>query len=312
MISAPEILSLPLPILLHTRTMSSSQRPKRPRAETLLPQSTDDDTQIDIPLLETLFPPSSPLSSPPPELESDPFLPSNEDGVLNTTELNIPALSTKAEKVQYIVDILRTWRWSIPLLCCEWITVNAGNRQRYAKRRTAQILCDLFRHEIVRAYIQTNAEITAVLLHSFVHVIRQELTVLTKNCQAFQTYTPERSFLDMEMSGISNDIQQNAPVLYQLIKSVSAPQKDRTGQRPSRAPHPGRIVSIVMILLLGFARNSSNLLARCFGIYLHAEGVKRRTLSVLHGLGLIDSYQAIWSEQSGIAAKSQASAEQIN
>ena len=56
--------------------------------------------------------------------------------------------------------------------------------------------------------------------------------------------------------------------------------------------------------MLGRARNSANCFARLFGLHLQALGVKRRVLSLLHGLGLIDGYKTLNSHKMGLAERS--------
>ena len=72
----------------------------------------------------------------------------------------------------------------------------------------------------------------------------------------------------------------------------------------SRKPQPGRVVLLTSILSLGRARSSANCFARLFGLHLQGMGVKRRVLSLLHGLGLIDGYKTLNCQKMGLAERS--------
>lgn len=72
----------------------------------------------------------------------------------------------------------------------------------------------------------------------------------------------------------------------------------------SRNLHLGRVVLLISILSLGRARNSANCFARLLGLHLQGMGVKRRVLSLLHGLGLIDGYKTLNCQKMGLAERS--------
>jgi hypothetical protein len=144
------------------------------------------------------------------------------------------------------------------------------------------------------------ADIHSELINAVVNILREELCDLQQKAVIFGPWKSDLEFKDVQLSQGYEAINQHAPLLCQLMEGLSA--QSRTDK--SRNPHPGRVVILTSILSLGRARSSANCFARLLGLHLQGMGVKRRVLSLLHGLGLIDGYKTLNCQKMGLAERS--------
>ena len=131
------------------------------------------------------------------------------------------------------------------------------------------------------------------MVNSTVKIVRSELKDLTSNVVAFGQYDATTSLNKMDLVETVKEIEENAPNLAHFIDSVAGNQRMDHANRHIRQEQPGRIVTITAMLSLGRARKSANMFSRALGVYLHGSGVRRRVLSTLHGLGMINSYRTL-------------------
>ena len=218
---------------------------------------------------------------------------------------------SKEEKVEVISEHLRDWRWSFGDLSLAWLQLSADKRrgakkdgtrgEKKAKKKKAKgLIATLLGNEEIRNAIIETADIHSELINVVVNILRKELCDLQQKTVIFGPWKADLEFKDVQLSQGYEAISQHAPLLCQLMEGLSA--QSRTDQ--SRNPHPGRVVLLTSILSLGRARSSANCFARLFGLHLQGMGVKRRVLSLLHGLGLIDGYTTLNCQKMGLAERS--------
>jgi hypothetical protein len=217
---------------------------------------------------------------------------------------DIPSASrtktSKEEKVDIVKDLLRQWGWSFHRLVFEYLESENGHRGNRKKKKVGDLLVPLLEDKEVQEELVDRADIHTTLITCTIRCIRKELRQLQLQRGPFNTWTPDIEFQDVDLENTAKFVQQHGPLLFRLIEGISAPNREER----SRDPHGGRAVIVTSIFLLGFARNSANGFARLLGLHLQALGVKRRVLSFLHGLGLIDGYKTLNAKKLGLAERS--------
>jgi hypothetical protein len=217
---------------------------------------------------------------------------------------------SKEEKVGVVLEHLQEWRWSFSDLSLAWLQLNIDKRQgvrndeaqkkKSKKKKAEGLIATLLGDEEIRNAIMETADIHSELINTVVNILREELCDLQQKTVIFGPWKPDLEFKDIQLSQGYETINQHAPLLCQLMEGLSAQSRiDK-----SRNPHPGRVVLLTSILSLGRARNSANCFARLLGLHLQGMGVKRRVLSLLHGLGLIDGYRTLNCQKMGLAERS--------
>src|SRR5271155_2794375 len=96
----------------------------------------------------------------------------------------------------------------------------------------------------------------------------------------------------MDMDETLRAVEEQAPLLLQLIQNIMAPDKMRSNQQCQKAA-ASRIVTIISILCFSQHRNTCTGFQTTLGLYLHSNGVKRQQMNLLSRLGLTISYQTI-------------------
>jgi hypothetical protein len=93
------------------------------------------------------------------------------------------------------------------------------------------------------------------------------------------------------MDQILHTIQEQAPLLLQLIRGIMAPKSQRCYQRQKEPA--ARIVTIISILCFSQRQNTCTGFQTTLGLYLHSKGVKRQQIELLGRLGLVISYHGV-------------------
>ena len=233
-----------------------------------------------------------------------PFTSRTADIPSTSRTADIPSASrantSKEEKVNIVKDLLQKWSWSFQKLVFEYLKSGNGHRGNRKKKKVRDLLVALLEDEEIQEELVDTPNTHTTLVTCTIRCIRKELRQLQFQRGPFNTWTPDIEFKDIDLENAAKFVQQYGPLLFQLIEGISAPNREER----SRDPHGGRTVIVASIFLLGFARNSANGFARLLGLHLQALGVKRRVLSFLHGLGLIDGYKTLNAKKLGLAERS--------
>ena len=86
-------------------------------------------------------------------------------------------------------------------------------------------------------------------------------------------------------------IQEQAPLLLQLIRGIMAPQSRRIYQ--CQKEPAAQIVAIISILCFSQCQNTCTGIQTTLGLYLHSKGVKHQQIELLSQLGLTTSYDTV-------------------
>ena len=240
---------------------------------------------------------SSIAHSPPPN-----YIDPQEDEEVGVNE--IPAISaisaeriSAAEKVRIIADRLRPWRMSMGDLVLEWVTMAEGSRKALKKKRARELLSKLLEDADILDIYTEEMEKRGIAGASVALTIQGELEELREKESLFGGFDQYADIEQLDLGQCYQAIKTHAPTLEHVITAC------QEGRR-KYSPHKGRAVLIASTLAFGLSRNSANCIPRLLGMYLQANGVKRRVLSVLHGLGLIDGYTTLNRQKERVTQES--------
>jgi hypothetical protein len=109
----------------------------------------------------------------------------------------------------------------------------------------------------------------------------------------FNKYDPALSgqFDSLDMDQTLLAVQEQAPLLLQLIRDIIAP--DNRPSHQNRKEPAGHILTIISILCFTQHKITSTGFQTTLGLYLHSNGVKRQQMDLLSRLGLTVSYNTI-------------------
>lgn len=203
-----------------------------------------------------------------------------------------------SDKMDIFARLLRHFRMTFGALTTSWLGFRDGARNKRRARKAANLAAALaddldFRRALI-------ARSDGAVIDDVVGVVRNELALLQKKCRYFGKFDPKSLDEKLNLRSISSAIEEHAPMLVRLIRGFTRPVRGDINCSKWRPGQQGRLVLITSLLQLGRARNSANAFARLLGLYFMGMGVKRRVLSVLHGLGIIDSYTKLNEQRLGL------------
>ncbi len=173
-------------------------------------------------------------------------------------------------------------RWSIKDLIYHMVTAKPTKKYGMSCLARAKALSDGIyqQKDVVEQLARASRDIRTMGDSALVDRIHAELRSVSKPDVGLGEFNPE------------TDIAKSAPELWQLLGASMEPQDSRS-HRDTFAEHQGSIVMICSILAHARAPRTSNNLPMLLGLHLHSMGVKRRTISVLAGLGITSSYRTV-------------------
>ncbi|KAJ5089214.1 hypothetical protein N7532_007898 [Penicillium argentinense] len=121
--------------------------------------------------------------------------------------------------------------------------------------------------------------------------IRSELSQFGNPAIGLAQFDTEESVDQLDIPGIASRVQVAAPRLWALLVSIMAQQ--HPSARDTSKDFQGSVFMICVILASAFAPRTCNKFPVLLGLHLHSMGVKRRTINLLYGLGVIANYMTI-------------------
>lgn len=119
----------------------------------------------------------------------------------------------------------------------------------------------------------------------------------------FDLNTPPK---DIDIPGLAKRIEETAPVLSEFIKAFTKSPHLQNQERTITRAISGASVIISMTLAHLYTPQRCNSFQYLLGIYLQSMGVKRATINVLAGLGIIPDYKTILRNMTELAGKGMA------
>lgn len=205
--------------------------------------------------------------------------------------------ASRQDKVERVLRCLRDAKLSLTDFLIRISTIE--DRGRTAEYYRRQILDAVFNSDETREHFNTMSFIAdGKSNYVSIQMMRKEMQLLQSLLSVFGAYDAKFPWESVDITEICDRISIIAPVLTQLWLQLTAPVRERGGDRDS---YEGRFLMFCSLLLFTRAPRNSNLLARTIGIYLQSLGVKRRALEVLAGLGVTEGYRTIMNERNAIS-----------
>jgi len=154
--------------------------------------------------------------------------------------------------------------------------------------------------EVMKQLSRVSNKIRDVGNKELVDRLRSELHAVGNPEIGLGMFESEKDISELDIPALAERVQKAAPELWGLLAGLMEPQR-ATSNRDTLTTHKGSMVMICSILAHGRAPIKCNNLPMLLGIHLHSMGVKRRTINVLAGLGVISSYRAINSRYAELA-----------
>jgi hypothetical protein len=120
--------------------------------------------------------------------------------------------------------------------------------------------------------------------------LRKEVEKLGSSAP-FNKYDPTKNgqFNSQDMDQTLNIMEEQAPLLLQLIRDIIAPDNWHQGRKEPA----GQILTIISVLCFTQHNKTCTSFQTNLGLYLHSKGVKRLQIELLNRLGLTISYSTI-------------------
>ena len=213
------------------------------------------------------------------------------------------AEGVRQNRIVQVRNLLRSWRWSIGDLISAFIVDEQSTKLRNGYRKS---IADVVLDESILP-ILTNARSESVNsgLDGFIslNVLRQELRLLISHISIFGQHDDDINMEDFFDEDVGLQAAEIAPTVYQTWDSLTAPL--RAGH--DRESFTTRFITFCALLCFTIAPRLANHLPRTLGLYFQASGVRRRVLSVLHGLGLVEVYKTILKAREEVSKKAKVS-----
>ena len=188
-------------------------------------------------------------------------------------------------------------RWGVS----DFITALASSEGSNNTRRKAAFVAAAYKDaEVLKSYVGNADQLLDNGRQSIIETLDLGNNELRKEVKRLGAMAPFNKFdptskngefdtLDMDQT--LHTIQNQAPLLLQLIRGIMAPEAQRVYQRQKEPA--ARIVAIISILCFSQRQNTCTGFQTTLGLYLHSKGVKRQQLELLGRLGLVVSYDTV-------------------
>jgi hypothetical protein len=184
-------------------------------------------------------------------------------------------------------------RWSIKDLVYHLVTAEPTKTYGMTCSARAKALSDAIyqREEVVERLTRASEDIQTVGDTALAARLRTELRAVGKPEVGLGTFNPEADIATLDIPTLAKRVQNAAPELWKLL--VALMEQQHASGRDTSAEYQGSLVMICSILARARAPNTCTNLPMLLGLHLHSMGVKRRSLNLLAGLGVMSTYWAI-------------------
>jgi hypothetical protein len=227
-------------------------------------------------------------------------------GTTSASSLQLPSVNgtrrrsprSDAEKLDMVCSYMRTeLRWGVSDFIKALSSASGPNN---ARRKAAFAAAAYKDPEVLKPFFNDADQLWDGVRQSTIETLDLGNNELRKEVERLGARAPFNKFdptskngefdvLDMEQT--LHIIQNQAPLLLQFIRGIMAPESQRKYQRQKEPA--ARIVAIISILCFSQRQHICTSFQTTLGLYLYANGVKRRQLELLGRLGLVVSYDTV-------------------
>jgi hypothetical protein len=190
-------------------------------------------------------------------------------------------------------DLFEKHRWSIKDFIYHLVTEEPIKKYAASCSARAKALSNAIyqQEEVVERLASVSEDIRTVGNSGLNTRIRAELHAVSKPGVGLGEFNPKANIDTLDIPTLAERIQKAAPELWELLASLM--EQQHASHRDTLTEYQGSMVMICSILAQARAPRKCNNLPMLLGLHLHSMGFKRRSLSVLAGLGVTSSYRAI-------------------
>jgi hypothetical protein len=167
------------------------------------------------------------------------------------------------------------------------------------KTRVKKLSDAIAQEEVVEQLMHHSDGLREIGVSGLVGRLRAEIDQLGSSDIGLGNFDPETSAHGLDIPHMYGRIQEAAPELCRLLLALLEPK--HASQRNWNKASQGPLTIITASIAYAYAPKTYDNFPVLLGVHLHSMGVKRRTLSVLAGLGLIPSYQTIMRKRAELA-----------
>lgn len=194
-------------------------------------------------------------------------------------------------------------RWSIKDMVYHMVTAEPIKKYGMSCSARAKALSDaIYKEEqVVEELSRASKDIRTTGDTELIARLRAELRAMSKPDVGLGEFESEKDIHELDIPALAARVQKAAPELWGLLAGLM--EQQHTSRRDTLTEYQGSMVMICSILAHARAPRKCNNLPILLGLHLHSMGVKRRTLSVLAGLGLTSNYSTIINKRSELAER---------
>ncbi len=198
-------------------------------------------------------------------------------------------------------ELFEKHRWSIKDFVYYLVTAEPTKKYAMTCSARAKALSNAIyqQEEVVERLASASEDIRTVGNTGLTTRIRAELHAVGKPEVGLGEFNPEANIDTLDIPAMAKRVQKAAPELWELL--VGLMEQQRASRRDTSTEYHGSMVMICSILAQARAPRKCNNFPMLLGLHLHSMGLKRRSLSVLAGLGVTSSYRAINSKHGELA-----------
>jgi len=191
-------------------------------------------------------------------------------------------------------ELFEKHRWSIKDFMRHFVTAEPIKKFGVSCSVRAKTLSNAIyqQEEVVEQLSRVSKDVHIMNNEELIKRLRAELHAVSKSEIGLGMFDSEKDVIDLDIPALAERVSKAAPELWALLSSLME-SPYTSSQRDTLTACKGSMVMICSILTHSRAPRKSNNLPMLLGLHLHSMGVKRRTINLLAGLGIISSYHTI-------------------
>lgn len=198
-------------------------------------------------------------------------------------------------------DMWEKHRWSIGTFLHQMVTAEPRKLYDWSiKTRVKKLSEAIAQKEVIEPLMKYLwDELSENVISTLAKRIRVEIDRLGSTDIGLGSFNPETTVHELDIPHIHDRIQKAAPALCNLFFALLEPKYP--SKRDLVKANQGLVTIIAASIAHAYAPNTYDTFQMLLGVHLHSMGVKRRSLSLLAGLGLIPSYRNIMRKRATLA-----------
>jgi hypothetical protein len=195
------------------------------------------------------------------------------------------------ERVEMILRDLRDkHQWSLQDFIQSMVTTEPTNVDQQTADTWVGRLSEAIQQPEVTERLSVSQALRDVGNSDLISRLRTELQQLSTLEGGLGQFNDDTPISGIEMPTIAERVQKTAPELCRFLTSLMTPE---AAHGPNSKDYSGPVTMICSTLAFMSSPLKANNLPTLLGVYLYSMRVKRRTMNVLAGLGIVPNYRTV-------------------